>query len=238
MPEAIICDERVGRAWRGARKRGLPLFLAVCCLLPISVRAAVRGCDFSGSTCNAPSQNSPIAVPDAQFAIGDFDGDRKPDLATVEMGRFNSLHSRYWISFQLSKGRMQTIGVTGPAGGLVLLARDVNGDRALDLVLVTAWRHQLVAVLLNDGEGNFAAADATLFQIHTASSTAHVGTAPSLTGDRTVLSLPYSTLAGQQRKTLPPRESERTSSRAPDLALILFAPAFSGRAPPRSSLHV
>src|SRR5579859_5509391 len=151
-------------AMLGAGRWWMHLFFSLCCLLSISQLATACGTNFSRSSGNPRAQNPHAAIPESQFAIGDFDGDHQPDLATVEIARFNSLHSRYWISFQLSKGGPQTIGVTAPAGGLALFARDVNGDRALDVVLVTVWRHELVAVLLNDGKGNFSAADARQFE--------------------------------------------------------------------------
>src|SRR5438105_6355315 len=164
MPGAMI--RVLQRSW----KPWIHLFLGLGCLLAISEVAKVRGSDFSRGTGKTQAQNSRATIPDSQFAIGDFDGDRQPDVATVEIARFNTLRSRYWVSFQLSRGRLQTIGVTGPGGGLVLLARDVNGDRALDLVLVTPWRHELIAVLLNDGEGNFSPADPTQVPIEAVSS--------------------------------------------------------------------
>lgn len=214
------------------------LFLSVCCLLSISQVAAAHDSGFSRSTVNAPAQNSRAVTPDSRFAIGDFDGDRQPDLAIVEIARFNSLHSRYSISFQLSKGRPQTIGITAPAGGLALLARDVNGDRALDLILVTAWRHAMVAVLLNDGEGNFAAADPGRFQINSVSSRTQIGIVPQLPEDRTVLSFQYSALRHAGRKIPATRESEPALSRARSLARTLYSSSLSSRAPPRSFLHV
>lgn len=222
--------------WQGIGKGWVPVLMAVCCLLSISQRAVAKAGDTSRRAYNPQSQSSPVAIPDAQFAVGDFDGDRQPDLATVEFVRFNSLRSRYWISFQLSKGRLQTIGVTAPAGGLVPLARDVNGDRALDLVLVTAWRHELVAVLLNDGEGNFAAADASQFEINALSSATRVGAVPGAAEDRMVLSLPYWALGDNRAGSFSAQESASAFPRAPDLALSLLPSAFSGRAPPRSSL--
>jgi hypothetical protein len=216
----------------------MQVFLSVCCLLSISHVATAHGSDFRRSPGSGQAQNSRAAIPDSQFAIGDFDGDRQPDLATVEIARFNSLHSRYWISFQLSKGRLQTIGVTGPAGGLVLLARDVNGDRALDLVLVTAWRHELVAVLLNDGQGNFSAAEPAQFQINAVSSRTQIGIVPRLLEDRTVLSFQYSALRDPGRKTPPARESQPALARARGFTVTLFPSSLSSRAPPRPSLHV
>lgn len=211
--------------------------LSVCCLLSIS-QVAARASDLSRNTANASGQNSRAAIPDSRFAIGDFDGDRQPDIATVEIAHFNSFHSRYSISFQLSKGRPQTIGITAPPGGLVLLARDVNGDLALDLVLVTPWRHEMVAVLLNDGEGHFSAADPAQFPINTVSSRTQIGIVPRLPEDGTVLSFQYSALRHPGRKIPAIRNSEPAFSRARSFAGALFPSSLSSRAPPRPNFHV
>jgi len=213
------------------------LFLAACCMLSVSHVAAAHGADFSRSTGSAQAQNSPGAIPDSQFAIADFDGDRQPDLATVQIARFNSLHSRYWISFQLSNGGLQTIGVTAPAGGLVLVSWDVNCDRALDLVLVTPWRHELVAVLLNDGKGNFSAADPGQFEVGGISSRMQIGIAPRHLEDRAALSFQYSSLRDAGRKLSVLQKSQRALSPPVDFVTSLFASSRSSRAPPRSFLH-
>jgi hypothetical protein len=228
MPEAVI------RALQRIGKRSAQLLLAVCCLLLIAPAARASARDFSASNAQPRADNSDAAIPDSKFAIGDFDGDRQPDLATVETARFNPLRSRYSISFQLSKGRSQTIGVTGPAGGLVLVAQDVNGDRALDLVLVTPWRHETVAILLNDGQGNFSAAQPGQFRIDAASSGAQLGLVSRIPEDRTVLSFQYSFLLELRGKAAVQREWTPTLSRAPAFAVRLFSSSASGRAPPAS----
>jgi hypothetical protein len=94
--------------------------------------------------------SSQVSTP--HFTIADFDGDSQPDLATVQTGESET---RYWIRFQLSTGSRTAVGLSGPAGGLEIASRDVNGDEILDLVVTTAWLKQPVAVLLNDGHGNF-----------------------------------------------------------------------------------
>jgi hypothetical protein len=91
----------------------------------------------------------------SHFAIADYDGDRRPDLATVQAGQIGSPDTRYWIGFQLSSGPRQTLGITAPTGGLKITSRDVNGDDFLDVIVTTAWTNRPVAVLLNDGHGNF-----------------------------------------------------------------------------------
>ena len=97
------------------------------------------------------------------FAIGDFDGDAVPDLATVQPGLAEASPTSYWIHFDFSLGEHRSIAVSGPAGGLQIASRDVNGDSFLDLIISTRIANQPVAVLLNDGQGNFHLADARAF---------------------------------------------------------------------------
>jgi hypothetical protein len=94
-----------------------------------------------------------------QFAIEDFDGDSRPDIATVVEGRSGAADNHYRIRFQLSGGGSQNIDLTAPVGGLDLTSRDVNGDDFMDVVVTTAGTNRPVAVLLNDGTGNFTASD-------------------------------------------------------------------------------
>jgi hypothetical protein len=97
------------------------------------------------------------------FAIYDFDGDNKPDLAQVHAGGTAASSTHYSIDFELSTGSRQSIELTAPSGGLRLESRDVNGDQFPDLVVTTSWTEQPVAVLLNDGRGNFKSLDASVF---------------------------------------------------------------------------
>ena len=111
---------------------------------------------------NHPPNTSPGF--NSVFAIADFDGDSKPDLATVEIENSGSSSiTKYSIRSRLTLGASQNFGVSAPAGGLQIVARDVNGDDALDLLVSTAWLHQEIAVLLNDGHGNFTLAEPAAF---------------------------------------------------------------------------
>jgi len=113
----------------------------------------------------ARTENSPAVLPPSgpTFAIADFDGDLRPDLASVQSGPNNSSLTNYSIQLQLSAAGMQTIRIVAPVGGLQIAARDVNGDRALDLVLTTAWLKEPVAILLNDGHGSFSRVEPAAF---------------------------------------------------------------------------
>jgi len=115
------------------------------------------------AAASSPAHIDPALASTSNFTLADFDGDRKPDLASVEFDRFDSAAVRYWITFRLTTGGGQTVEVVGPLGGLDISARDVNGDAALDLIVRTAWQHQIVAIFLNDGHGHFAPADPSAF---------------------------------------------------------------------------
>jgi hypothetical protein len=91
----------------------------------------------------------------APVTIGDFDGDQRPDFVTADIGQRGASHTVYKIAIELSSGVRSTLDIAGPDGGLQLTSRDVNGDDQLDVVVTTAWTQRPVAVLLNDGQGNF-----------------------------------------------------------------------------------
>ena len=135
------------------------------------VRALAAFCFVLGGACCAvasrpPARQSPDSSPgfNSTFAIADFDGDRKPDLATVELQENKSSSTtQYSIRLKMTAGAVQVFGVTAPIGGLQIVARDVNGDNALDVLVSSVWLHKQVAVLLNDGHGNFTLAPPDAF---------------------------------------------------------------------------
>jgi hypothetical protein len=133
----------------GAAGAPLRVFLVLCFVLGGAY------CADAGSAAAQQSQGSSPGF-NSTFAIADFDGDRKPDLATVELQTGSSARTtQYFIRLQLATGAAQVFGLTAPAGGLQIVARDVNGDSALDVLVSSVWLHKQVAVLLNDGHGNF-----------------------------------------------------------------------------------
>ena len=140
----------------------------------VSCRRAVRAalalfCLIAGfASSGRASPHDPHSRPfpeqvASQFAIADFDGDSRPDIATVEVGQSSALATRYWIGFRLSSGSQQTVDIAAPTGGLQLRSRDVNGDNYPDVIVTTLWTGQPVAVLLNDGRGNFTRSEPSAF---------------------------------------------------------------------------
>lgn len=143
--------------WRSPANWVVPALVAVCLC-----GAAFVLC---GKTTVAwePGSIDVLERVTGNFVIADFDGDKHPDLATVKLDRTNSQTTSYSIHFQLSEGWQPPIGITARTGGLKLSWRDVNGDDRPDLLVRTSLDSTLVAVLLNDGHGNFAQAPTKQF---------------------------------------------------------------------------
>jgi hypothetical protein len=93
----------------------------------------------------------------------DFDGDFRPDQIDVQTGNSEFSGTQYWIELRMSTTGRQMIPVFSLPGGLQVVARDVNGDRTLDLILTTKSLRRPVAILLNDGHGRFTRAEAEAF---------------------------------------------------------------------------
>jgi hypothetical protein len=138
--------------YSGSKAATLPGLLA--CLL--------AGLAMDGRAAVPPANGGPSAF-SPPFAIADFDGDSKPDLATVQVRASTASQARYRIEFELSAGERQIVMVTGPIGGLEIAPRDVTGDQIPDLVVTTTLLNQPVAVLVNDGRGNFTLREAAAF---------------------------------------------------------------------------
>ncbi|HET6930094.1 MAG TPA: hypothetical protein VFI45_07215 [Candidatus Acidoferrum sp.] len=104
-----------------------------------------------------------VALRSTQFAIADFDGDLKPDLAQVRVMRDGSPNSQYSLDFNFSGGHRPGIYIVGPSGGLQITSRDVNGDKFADLIITSLLDSHFVVIFLNDGKGNFVVADPANF---------------------------------------------------------------------------
>jgi hypothetical protein len=109
-----------------------------------------------------PPPNIPTG-PGVRSALDDLDGDFRPDQIAVQTGASGFSGTEYWIELRLSTIGHQRIPVFSLPGGLQVVARDVNGNGSLDLVLTTTSLRLPVAVLLNDGHGQFTRVDPDAF---------------------------------------------------------------------------
>jgi hypothetical protein len=171
----------------------------------------------------------------SHFTIADFDGDNRPDFASVHVGQSGLQNTRYWIAFQLSGRSGQTVSVTAPTGGLRIAARDVNGDSFLDVVITTLWTNKPVAILLNDGLGNFTATNPSEFQSAFAAPETSCTSAADEIRDATALlysrSIPGD--CGRESGSFSRRSMSRLfSPRSCRDSLSPSVSPFSGRAPP------
>ncbi len=148
----------VGDARQFTRRSGLGAARPVRFRLSLGICLGLLfGLLGAGAARSAEARNAPVrsSGPGAQIAVADFDGDRYPDLASVQANSTDGPRTSYSIRLRLTLAGHQSIQVIGPIGGLEIAARDVNGDHAIDLVLTASWFRRPVAILLNDGHGNF-----------------------------------------------------------------------------------
>lgn len=124
--------------------------LYICSLLFV-LPSILRNLDRPGMRL----AKNPIAQGATHFAIADFDGDLRPDTATIRVAQDSSQAAEYFLELHLSSGSRPAIGILGPAGGLQITPQDVNGDKIADLVITSPFDAHFVAILLNDGKGNF-----------------------------------------------------------------------------------
>ena len=203
----------------------------------------ILGFAVCGNAAASIPQSDPASSMQAvsQFAIADFDGDKQPDLATVHAGQSSSWGTLYWIAFQLSGGSRHMLGITAPTGGLRITSRDVNGDSFLDVVVTTAWTNRPVAVLLNDGQGNFRTSRPDAFPgVFTTSEKSWTPTTDEIK-DATVVPLSRYTTGNCPEGTRFSSPRDVTGLlvlQASRKSISSLAVSFLGRAPPSFVLHI
>src|SRR5260370_31222513 len=116
MSGVMSTSNQLGLSW----SRAVGLAFALLCF------AGSAGSARSARAESTGPQSWPVSSTQAtsQFAIADFDGDNRPDVATVQVGHSSSWDTHYWIAFQLSRGPRQILGITAPTGGLRIASRD------------------------------------------------------------------------------------------------------------------
>jgi len=100
------------------------------------------------------------ALPNQSAVIADLDGDRHADVAIVKPEGWSARGFEYRIELRLTtRAGTSSFKVAGETGGLRIVARDVDGDGDLDLVIKSARSLAPVGVWINDGHGRFTEGD-------------------------------------------------------------------------------
>jgi hypothetical protein len=169
----FIWEESCGAQQENVRMKNrlcqITILLAVILGLIPSLANGARDWASSHRRGAAPAATSTSGSPASAiglnlgFAMADFTGDTHPDLATVEVNRFDSTNAHYLIEIQLTEGGHQSLQLAAPFGGLLVTAKDVTGDGNLDLVVRAARSGTPVAVFVNDGLGHFSPAAPSKF---------------------------------------------------------------------------
>ena len=89
-------------------------------------------------------------VPAARCAVGDMDGDRRPDFAALAKAAGDAGR----VEVRLSQGGGQELDLSRWPSASGMYLRDVDGDDDRDIVITAGIRRSL-AVFLNDGTGAF-----------------------------------------------------------------------------------
>jgi hypothetical protein len=97
-------------------------------------------------------------------SVGDLDGDGRPDLAVVRDLGWGSKGFLYGIQIQLTAhDNPSSFQVSARESGLLIISRDVTGDRFPDLIITSASSFTPVGVWVNDGRGGFTQGDPSAY---------------------------------------------------------------------------
>lgn len=150
------CHMKTGLSNLGAPKLNTNCKNARICIRVLLAFVFALCCPHFAAAADTAGASASQGLP---FAVADFDGDHQPDLASVQTGATGTSSGNYLVRFRFSALGKRYVRVTAPKGGLLVEARDVNGDQLPDLVVASAWLDKPVAILLNDGNGNFLQVD-------------------------------------------------------------------------------
>jgi hypothetical protein len=210
--------------------RSLSVWIALLLLFGLVEGRAAKAAENSNAPLTSAAQGP-------QSAIADLDGDYLPDTARIQAGQSSGSMSTYWIQVHVAAG-LRSFPIVAPAFGLVIKARTVNGRNAADLVLATAWSRRPVAVLRNDGHGNFSRAEPT--------SPGSLNDSTTNLDSSTNLATVTGGVPPQSRADICAEERDLLDDRAPcglippsspGFPVTAFSVSHSGRAPPSPVPH-
>ena len=210
--------------------------LVLVCLVALVAEIALASRVLSGISSKAKTASF-SRLAGNPFAIADFDGDWKPDLAVVETSSVRRVEADYSIRLQFSAAQELSFLVTAPDGGVRVVARDVNGDSLPDLVVRSVSDERVVAVLVNHGHGQFSREEPAAYLDMGGETDVFLGCSDRTFQDQfTVASLRYS-FDGENvaaSRSFAPAVAISVMAAAPLVPRPVALHAFGGRSPPPS----
>ena len=229
-PRGLAHSRHEVRCWYPSL--GVPLLIFLSLLTTFS---------HCGSTAVYPAHNRDFSVQSRlQFIIADFDGDGRPDSASVQTVQTSLSGPQYLINFQLSSGLHHSAPVTADVGGLRLRLMDVNDDESPDLVVTSFWTGQPVAVFLNDRHGVFARFEPSNLPGALVSSENSLNSKTNAPNDQTAALLSHWFPEGYEKCASTPSLPSVVGFVVTDNLYIVawsVGDSFFGRAPPSEALH-
>jgi hypothetical protein len=155
---------------RGPRRRRVPALLLLLAILTCVGRAEQAS---AGEVRASASATVSALVADHRAAgdsfrlgtaaapfgwsttVADLDRDGWPDVAIADRRGRQLGGFAYLIELHISNAGIQTFAFCSPHDALTVTARDVDGDRDLDLVVTPPLTRDVVGLWLNDGSGRF-----------------------------------------------------------------------------------
>ena len=100
----------------------------------------------------------------AGWALSDFDGDSKVDLATTGLGRGDGRGYAHEVRIDLSAFPETSFTFRSHSASVQLSAWDIDGDHDRDILILESSTLEPVGIWLNDGAGHFREGDLADFR--------------------------------------------------------------------------